>query len=87
MLLWFLDGRRLGDSDVMVVQEPNGTSTVTSVLTRTFSRDRDGGVLTCAVTNNVLEQRGLQPVMTNVTLRASRKSSFSFIQCYHSLLI
>lgn len=77
-LLWFLDGQRLGDSDFVVIPAANGTSTITSVLTRTFTRDQDGALLTCAVTNTVLELRGHSPLTANVTLRASCKLAVIF---------
>ncbi|KAH3696760.1 hypothetical protein DPMN_084236 [Dreissena polymorpha] len=68
---WSLDGQPMGEFDFVVIPQLNGTSNVRSTVRRTLSRDFDGSTLTCAVTNKVLEARGLPPLMSHITLRAS----------------
>ena len=70
-MFWQIDGSRAGDAEFVVIPESNKTSTVTSFLTRTLSRDFDGSVVTCAVRNSVVSARGLEPVSTNITLHMS----------------
>ena len=65
LLQWFLDGHPLGDYEFEVIPRENGTSDVRSTLTRTLSREFDGSVLTCAVTNHVLKDHGLPPIKTH----------------------
>ena len=71
--MWFLNGMPVGDFEVVVIPEADGTSTVTSYFRRRLSTAMNGTVLTCAVTNNVLTDLNLESVRTNVTLLISCK--------------
>ncbi|KAL4237159.1 hypothetical protein ACF0H5_005539 [Mactra antiquata] len=79
-IYWLLDGRGLGDVEVVVIPEVNGTFSVLSQFSRIMSRDYNGSVLTCAVTNTALEYRRLPPLMTNVTLLAAYKPHVTRVQ-------
>lgn len=71
-IYWLLNGNRVGDVEVEV-RPQNGTFAIQSNISKLLSRDYNGSVLTCAVTNKVLQDQGLPPRMTNVTLLASCK--------------
>lgn len=74
-IMWLLDGMPIGDFEVVVSPEADGTSTVTSYFRRRLSREMNGSVLTCAVTNLVSLDLNLESIATNVTLLTSCKFS------------
>ena len=72
-IMWMLNGLLVGDFEVVVIPEADGTATVTSYFRRRLSRVMNGSVLTCAVTNSVMTALNLDAVATNVTLLVSCK--------------
>ena len=61
----------MGDFEVVVIPEDDGTSVVTSYFRRRLSRAMNGTILTCAVTNSVMVDLNLESASTNVTLLIS----------------
>ena len=72
-VMWFWNGIPVGDFEVVVIPEDDGTSVVTSYFRRRLSRAMNGTILTCAVTNSVMLDLNLESASTNVTLLISCK--------------
>ena len=76
-VMWFWNGIPVGDFEVVVIPEDDGTSVVTSYFRRRLSRAMNGTILTCAVTNSVMINLNLDSALTNVTLSISCKYQHS----------
>ena len=72
-IMWMLNGTYVRDFEVVVIPQKNGTSTVTSYFRGKLSREMNGSVLTCGVTNSVTAQLNRPVLTTNVTLTTSCK--------------
>ncbi|VDI80901.1 Hypothetical predicted protein [Mytilus galloprovincialis] len=70
-ITWYMDGRKQNNPNTHTYQNPDGTSFVTSSISKRFDKSMDGVNLTCKAMNVVLQRQNRLPVETTVILRAA----------------
>lgn len=86
-ITWYMDGRKQNNPNTHTYQNPDGTSFVTSSISKRFDKSMDGVNLTCKAMNVVLQRQHRLPVETTVILRAACKFSKRKMQKYTNFFI